>query len=147
MTSIVVIEGGHEYVHNDVTLSKTSWRNAARSISALMAVFYWEISRHIVEFKQNGQDRAVCSKEMIKLIGTDLSHQFGRGLGWRNLSLMRVVYLPWPSNQILSTLSARSSMHQSALPHEKMLAEELDEARRELKAQWIRPSEDAEGDV
>lgn len=110
MTDLAPIDGEYAGIHSDiVALIETARRAAARSINALMTATYWEIGRRIVEFEQRGQERAAYGEAMIKRLGTDLSRQFGRGFGWRNLAQMRAFYLAWPSSQILQTLSAKSS--------------------------------------
>lgn len=95
-------------VHTDIIALLESARSAAaRSVNALMTASYWEIGRRIVEFEQGGQERAGYGEAMIKRLGADLSRQFGRGFGWRNLAQMRTFYLAWPAEQILQTLSAK----------------------------------------
>lgn len=95
-----------------VALLNTARSAAARSVNALMTATYWEIGRRIVEFEQSGQDRAAYGEAMIKRLGSDLSRQFGRGFGWRNLAQMRAFYLAWTTDRILQTLSAKSSAPQ-----------------------------------
>jgi predicted nuclease of restriction endonuclease-like (RecB) superfamily len=92
-----------------VELLESARHAAARSVNALMTASYWEIGRRIVEFEQGGADRAAYGEALIKRLGGDLSRQFGRGFGWRNLAQMRAFYLAWPADQILQTLSAKSS--------------------------------------
>ncbi len=97
-------------VHADiVALLEAARRAAARSVNALMTASYWEIGRRIVEFEQGGKGRADYGTDLIKRLGIDLSQRFGRGFGWRNLAQMRSFYLVWPADQILQTLSAKSS--------------------------------------
>lgn len=91
-----------------VELLKSARHAAARSVNALMTASYWEIGRRIVEFEQGGADRAAYGAALIKRLGDDLSRQFGRGFGWRNLAQMRAFYLAWPADQILQTLPAKS---------------------------------------
>ncbi|MCO6427157.1 YhcG family protein [Nitrosomonas communis] len=110
MTTLTPNPSDYALVHADiVALLDGARRAAARSVNALMTATYWEIGRRIVEFEQGGQDRAAYGEAMIKRLGADLSRQFGRGFGWRNLAQMRAFYLAWPSDQILQTLSAKSS--------------------------------------
>lgn len=92
-----------------VALLEAARHAAARSVNALMTASYWEIGRRIVEFEQGGRDRAAYGEDLIKRLGADLTRQFGRGFGWRNLAQMRSFYLAWPAEQILQTLSAKSS--------------------------------------
>jgi predicted nuclease of restriction endonuclease-like (RecB) superfamily len=92
-----------------VALLEAARHAAARSVNALMTASYWEIGLRIVEFEQGGRDRAAYGEDLIKRLGADLTRQFGRGFGWRNLAQMRSFYLAWPAEQILQTLSAKSS--------------------------------------
>jgi predicted nuclease of restriction endonuclease-like (RecB) superfamily len=105
-------EDGPDYggIRSDiVALLEAARHAAARSVNALMTASYWEIGRRIVEFEQGGRDRAAYGEDLIKRLGADLTRQFGRGFGWRNLAQMRSFYLAWPAEQILQTLSAKSS--------------------------------------
>lgn len=90
-----------------VSLVESARHAAARSVNALMTASYWAVGRRIVEFEQGGQGRAAYGEELIKRLGADLSRQFGRGFGWRNLAQMRSFYLSWPTEQILQTVSAQ----------------------------------------
>ncbi|MEO6277510.1 PDDEXK nuclease domain-containing protein [Roseateles sp.] len=104
---------GYGGIHADiVALLDAARRAAARSVNALMTASYWEIGRRIVEFEQGGQERASYGDDLIKRLGADLSEQFGRGFGWRNLAQMRSFYLTWPANKILQTPSAKSKVLQ-----------------------------------
>ena len=91
-----------------VALLESVRRSAVRSFNALMTASYWEVGRRIVELEQGGQERATYGETMTKRLGADLSRQFGRGFGWRNLAQMRSFYLAWSADQILQTQSAKS---------------------------------------
>jgi predicted nuclease of restriction endonuclease-like (RecB) superfamily len=82
-------------------------RQSARSVNAILTATYWEIGRRIVEFQQQGQDRAEYGDVLLKRLSADLTKQFGRGFGWRNIFQMRAFYLT--HQDILSTLSAKSA--------------------------------------
>ena len=43
-----------------------------------MLVTYWHIGRHIVEFEQIGEERALYGIKLIERLSTDLSHQFDK---------------------------------------------------------------------
>ena len=87
---------------------------AARSVNALMTSTYWEIGRRIVEAEQQGKRRAGYGDALIERLAIDLTAQFGRGFGWRNLFQMRAFYLAWP--EILQTSSAMLETGPSAEP-------------------------------
>lgn len=96
-------------VHGDiVALLEAARRAAARSVNAVMTATYWAVGRRIVEGEQGGQERAAYGEALIKRLGGDLSRQFGRGFGQRNLAQMRAFYLAWPADQILQISSAKS---------------------------------------
>jgi len=73
---------------------------AARVVNGLMTATYYELGRRIVEFEQGGKERAEYGEELLKRLGADLSKQFGRGFGWRNLFSMRAFYLGWELHQV-----------------------------------------------
>lgn len=96
-------------IRNDIVRLLQAARTAsARSVNALMTAAYWEIGRRIVEFEQQGQERADYGETVIKRLAADLEPRFGRGFGWRNLTQMRAFFLAWPSSKILQTPSAKS---------------------------------------
>lgn len=95
-----------------VALLNTARTASARSVNALMTATYWEIGRRIVEFEQQGQERAEYGEALIKQLAADLTRQFGRGFGAVNLSQMRRFYLAWPPPQIFQTPSEKSLAHQ-----------------------------------
>jgi predicted nuclease of restriction endonuclease-like (RecB) superfamily len=77
-------------------------------VNALMTSTYWEIGRRIVQAEQQGKRRANYGDVLVKRLAVDLTAQFGRGFGWRNLFQMRAFYLAWPD--ILQTASAVSAI-------------------------------------
>lgn len=108
--STLPTDAGYGGVHGDiVALLEASRRAAVRNVNALITATYWAIGRRIVESEQAGQGRASYGDTLIKRLGVDLSRQFGRGFGWRNLTQMRLFYQAWPDGGILQTLSAESS--------------------------------------
>lgn len=56
----------------------------------------WEIGRYIVEFEQQGQDRAVYGSRLIPKLAETLTAEFGRGFDTSNLRYMRLFYQAFP---------------------------------------------------
>lgn len=106
--------GVHEGI---VALVQGARYAAARSVNALMTSTYWEIGRRIVVAEQQGKRRTGYGDALTKRLAVDLTAQFGRGFGWRNLFQMRAFYLAWPD--ILQTASAIS---EASLPPATSLA-------------------------
>ena len=86
-------------------LLEAARRNAARTVNALMTATYWEIGRRIVEFEQQGKDRAGYGEQLLDQLSVDLTSRFGRGFGRRNLFQIRAFYLAYRS--IVQTSSAQ----------------------------------------
>ena len=94
--------------------------SAARSVNAVMTAAYWLIGQHIVEFEQEGKERADYGAEIIEQLSADLSARYGRGFSLRNVWQMKAFYLAWPILQtpsaefegggIVQTVSAESSL-------------------------------------
>jgi predicted nuclease of restriction endonuclease-like (RecB) superfamily len=91
-------------------------RTSVRAVNALMTASYWEIGRRIVEFEQEGKDRAAYGKELLRHLSDDLTKQFGRGFGVVNLSYMKRFYFSFPPPQIFQTLSEKSGSANRATP-------------------------------
>jgi predicted nuclease of restriction endonuclease-like (RecB) superfamily len=89
------------------SLLEEARRQSARHVNAILTATYWEIGRRIVEFEQQGAQRAGYGEVLLKRLSADLTKRFGRGFGWRNLFQMRGFYLS--HQDILSTLSAKSA--------------------------------------
>jgi len=87
-------------------LLEASRRASARAVNAILTATYWEIGRRIVEYEQEGKEKAEYGDILLKRLGVDLSGKYGRGFGWRNLFQMRSFYLAYPGK--LQTVSAIS---------------------------------------
>lgn len=72
-----------------------------------MTATYWEIGRYIVEFEQQGSDRAEYGQMLVRHLANDLTSRFGRGFSKRNLEQMRFFYREYPRSQIAQTVSAQ----------------------------------------
>ena len=63
---------------------------------------YWAVGKHIVEFEQKGNEKAVYGTKILTRLSKDLSGQLGRGFSRTNISNMRLIYLKYPNLNILS---------------------------------------------
>lgn len=75
-------------------------------IGNTMVQTYWDIGRHIVEYEQSGQARAMYGAQTLKQLSGDLTLRYGSGFSMSNVSKMRQMYLSYP---ILQTVSAKLS--------------------------------------
>ena len=67
------------------TLLVTARRHTARAINTCMTATYWHVGRYIVEFEQNGADRANYGDALLEILASDLTEKHGRGFSKRNL--------------------------------------------------------------
>jgi len=109
-TATQIDEADYSDIHGSiVSLLESARHAAARSVNAVMTASYWAIGQRIVIFEQGGQARAEYGDALIERLAIDLSARFGRGFSKQNLWQMRAFFLAWPPEQILQTLSAKSS--------------------------------------
>jgi predicted nuclease of restriction endonuclease-like (RecB) superfamily len=103
----IQIKDNYSNLFNDVrVILQTARKVSARSINSILTSAYWLVGQRIVEYEQNGTDRAVYGAGLLKRISSDLSTKFGKGFSERNLEQMRLFYLTFPISQ---TVSAKSS--------------------------------------
>ena len=72
-----------------------------------MTATYWEVGRRIVEFEQDGADRAKYGEGLIRRLSKDLGRHGGRGFSPDNLESMRQFYRAFPPAMISETLSRK----------------------------------------
>jgi predicted nuclease of restriction endonuclease-like (RecB) superfamily len=77
-------------------LIQAARRQALRVVDALQVRTCWEIGRHIVEFEQQGADRAAYGARLIATLAESLTAEFGRGFDERNLRHMRAFFQCFP---------------------------------------------------
>ena len=105
----------YQTIQFDIAQLLRSGRLAAvRSVNSVMTATYWSVGQRIVEAEQKGRRRAGYGDQLIPQLAADLTLEFGRGYGVRNLAQMRAFHLAWSARQILQTLSAKSPSPSSA---------------------------------
>ena len=77
-----------QQVHNQLQQS------AVNAVNQMLTMRNWLIGYYIVEFEQNGKDRAEYGKSLLKSIAGNLSHI--RGMDERSLRRFRLFYLFYP---------------------------------------------------
>lgn len=115
MTSFPVrsteLEERYQSIFDDVArLICSARQSAARSVNAVMTATYWLVGRYIVEFEQEGENRANYGTEIVERLAADLTKQFGRGFSRQNIWQMRLFYQNYPPEQILQTVSGESGV-------------------------------------
>lgn len=104
-------------------------QKVARVINNTVISTYWQIGHYIVEYEQNGADRAKYGSSLLEVLAQDLTLQFGKGFSNRNLRLFRQLYLTFPIWQSLIAKSENAIL-QSANVEFTIVEKAL------LKASW-----------
>ena len=80
------------------------------NINTTMVYTNFEIGRYIVEYEQNGKDRAEYGKAVLKNLSQRLTARFGKGYSEDNLGNMRKFYLCYNNEQISETPSRKFTL-------------------------------------
>ncbi|MBK9271422.1 MAG: DUF1016 family protein [Saprospiraceae bacterium] len=88
-----------------VDLLLSARNNVVRAVNHTMVYTYYEIGRMIVEEEQNGKERAVYGKELLKGLSAALNQEFGKGYSVDNLENMRRFYLVYGKSETVSRIS------------------------------------------
>ncbi|NQZ84643.1 MAG: DUF1016 domain-containing protein [Nanoarchaeales archaeon] len=75
-----------ENISNSIELAQS---NVIKSINSELVLRNWNIGKHIVEFEQGGESRAVYGAETLKRLAVDLTVEYGKGFTLRNLEQFR----------------------------------------------------------
>jgi predicted nuclease of restriction endonuclease-like (RecB) superfamily len=74
---------------------ETARQNAVRAINIELVKANFEIGRHIVEFEQQGNERAEYGSDLLASLSKDLTLKYGKGFGRRNILDMRRFYITY----------------------------------------------------
>ncbi|ERK67058.1 hypothetical protein HMPREF1984_01362 [Leptotrichia sp. oral taxon 215 str. W9775] len=87
------MEVSNNYINEVKEILKNARQKAYTAINSAMVEAYWEIGRRIVEEEQRGKERAEYGKEIIKNLSKELTEEFGKGFGERNIRNIRQFYV------------------------------------------------------
>jgi len=107
--NIIVTKNNYASLINDISfVLETSRRISARSVNFLLTSTYWAVGRKIIEYEQNGSDRADYGLNLLPRLSSDLSSKLGKGFSVDNLESMRLFYLAYSAVPISETPSRKS---------------------------------------
>ena len=81
---------------------ETGRRKVWQAANSGLLLTYWSIGRHIIEYEQNGSDRAVYGIKLLNRLAKDLASRHGKGFSQSNVYYMRQLYQRFPIFQMLS---------------------------------------------
>lgn len=77
-------------------------KRVATAINSVLVQSYWAIGQHIVEYEQNGNERAEYGSKLLDRLSSDLKERYGVGFNRNNLQYMRKLYTAFPNCTTLS---------------------------------------------
>lgn len=77
-------------------------QKAVQSVNTVLVQTYWQIGRHIVEFEQDGNERAEYGSQLFERLSKHLTKLYGKGFSRSNLLYMRKLYTVFPISETLS---------------------------------------------
>ncbi len=76
-------------------LIESARRTIARGVDLVQVNTNFEVGRHIVEFEQQGDPRAIYGDALLALLAQRLTAEFGKGFGRSNIAYCRSFYLAY----------------------------------------------------
>lgn len=89
-------------LNNVGVLLSSAREQAAYAVNTLLVQTYWQVGRHIVEFEQQGNEKAEYGSGLLDRLAKDLTAQYGKGFSRSNVIYMRKLYLSFPKSETLS---------------------------------------------
>ncbi|HLC96905.1 MAG TPA: PDDEXK nuclease domain-containing protein [Candidatus Nanoarchaeia archaeon] len=77
-------------------------KKAYQAVNSILVRTHWDIGREIIEYEQEGKEKAEYGSRLLDIISKDLRLRHGKGFGRRNILDMRRFYLAYPNWQTVS---------------------------------------------
>ena len=84
---------------------ETGRGDALSALNKQILITYWEIGKHIIEFEQQGSERAEYGTALMSILSKDLKLKYGKGFSRSNIHLMRLFYTKYPKFQTSGKLT------------------------------------------
>jgi len=83
-------------------------KQAVVSVNIVLLKTYWKIGKEIVEYEQNGKEKAEYGSVLLNNLSKDLRLRYGKGVSMSNVYLMRLLFIKYPIFQTVSGKFKRS---------------------------------------
>ena len=106
--TITTIQSNPEYerlVENVGVALRNGRKQLVSAVNSSIVHTYWLIGQFIVEYEQNGNERAEYGSDLLNRLSRDLTLRYGGGFSRSNVFYIRKLYLEYPKIQTLSELS------------------------------------------
>jgi predicted nuclease of restriction endonuclease-like (RecB) superfamily len=110
------------------------------TVDLVQVITNFEIGRRIVEYEQQGSERAEYGKALLRKLSLNLSEEFGRGFSHRNLEYMRRFYLTYkdraPQISQIASAKLQSSQESQTTPGKFELSEKTQSPSAQFTLSW-----------
>ncbi len=116
-------------LHHISSINSTTQTAALRSVNQMLTLRNWFIGAYIIEYEQNGADRAAYGTQLIQKLADDLNRRQIKGLSASNLKNFRQFALTYPSianDEILTALLPSVGLTPADLAIRQTLSDELE---------------------
>ena len=100
-----IIKSNHTYqqlVGEIAELLAAARTKVAHEVNTILVNTYWQIGKYIVEYEQNGNEKAEYGSNLLNRLSDDLTRTYGKGFGRSNIFYMRKLYLSYQNSGTLS---------------------------------------------
>lgn len=94
-----------DFLHSVSSILEEARKKAKTAVNVAMVYAYYEIGRKIVEEEQQGENRAVYGRQVLKELSAYLTEMYGKGFSVTNLKQMRQFYTIYVRDEISQTVS------------------------------------------
>ena len=105
----MIQKSGNHFILDIKQIVSAARQKAYSAVNSAMVEAYWLIGKRIVEEEQQGKERATYGEEILKTLSIELTNEFGKGFGTRNLWDFRKFFLTFSELEIMHTLCAQLS--------------------------------------
>ncbi len=89
-------------IESIATLLIAGRRQVALSVNTILVQTYWQVGQYIVEYEQQGKQKAEYGSFLFDQLSKDLTFRCGKGFSRSNLLYMRKFYLEFPKRETVS---------------------------------------------
>jgi len=92
----------NQLINNIAQILEQGRKHAYSAINTILVRTYWEIGKRIVEYEQEGKEKADYGTALLDHLSRDLKLMHGKGFSKSNVYLMRQFYLKYKKFQTVS---------------------------------------------
>ncbi len=106
-------------VEHSIDLIEFARSTVAKQINIVQIMTYYSLGKWIVDYQQNGEQRAQYGKQIIVELSEKLTERFGKGFSRQNLEFARKFYITY-KNRISETLFREFAIEKSQTVFRKL---------------------------